>query len=83
MWEDRGADIQISVIDNGIGVPEGMKDRIFDMFTEAKRHGTAGEKSFGLSLSICRQIIEAHDDKIWWKNNPDSGATFAFSLKKD
>ncbi|MES2107832.1 MAG: ATP-binding protein [Bacteroidota bacterium] len=80
--EDRGAGIQISVKDNGIGVPEQMKDKVFNMFTEAKRQGTAGEKSFGLGLSICRQIIEAHEGKLWLENNPKGGATFAFSLKK-
>jgi len=63
-------------------VPEQMKDKVFNMFTEAKRQGTAGEKSFGLGLSICRQIIEAHEGKLWLENNPKGGATFAFSLKK-
>lgn len=80
--EDMGAEVKISVKDDGIGVPDNLKDKVFNMFTEAKRPGTAGEKSFGLGLSICRQIIEAHDGKIWLETNSDGGATFSFSLLK-
>lgn len=81
--EDFGNEVKISVKDNGIGVPDNLKEKIFNMFTEAKRPGTAGEKSFGLGLSICRQIIESHGGKIWMENNPDGGAIFFISLKKE
>ncbi|MEO6633921.1 MAG: HAMP domain-containing sensor histidine kinase, partial [Mucilaginibacter sp.] len=74
--------VQICVTDNGIGIPDDLKDKVFNMFTEAKRAGTAGEKSFGLGLSICRQIIESHDGKIWFENNPGGGTKFCISLRK-
>ncbi|HEY8931171.1 MAG TPA: ATP-binding protein [Mucilaginibacter sp.] len=74
-------EVHICVKDNGIGVPDYLKEKIFNMFTEAKRPGTAGEKSFGLGLSICRQIIESHGGKLWFENNPEGGSTFCFSLK--
>jgi len=74
-------EVHICVKDNGIGVPDYLKDKIFNMFTEAKRPGTAGEKSFGLGLSICRQIIESHGGKLWFENNPEGGSIFCFSLK--
>lgn len=70
----------ISVKDNGIGIPDKMKDQVFNMFTSAQRPGTAGEKSFGLGLSICRQIIEKHNGKIWFDSNDDVGSTFFVSL---
>ncbi|MBD1392226.1 tetratricopeptide repeat-containing sensor histidine kinase [Mucilaginibacter glaciei] len=72
--------IIVSVADNGIGIPDKLKDQVFNMFTSAQRPGTAGEKSFGLGLSICRQIIEKHSGKIWFESCPETGTTFFISL---
>jgi two-component system sensor histidine kinase VicK len=72
--------IEIAVKDNGIGIPDKLKDSVFNMFTEAKRNGTAGEKSFGLGLSICQQIIGMHHGKIWLQSTPDTGTTFYIFL---
>ena len=71
---DKGVEIAIS--DAGIGIPEKLQKEVFNMFTDAKRLGTAGEKSFGLGLSICRQIIEKHNGKIWLQSNIQAGTTF-------
>jgi signal transduction histidine kinase len=70
----------ISVYDKGIGIPDNIKDKIFDMFTEAKRTGTSGEKPFGLGLSISKQIIESHGGRIWFESLPGSGTIFYISL---
>jgi len=72
--------VQIAVKDNGIGVPDKDKEKIFEMFTSAKRHGTSGEQPFGLGLSICKQIIEGHNGKIWIEDNPKGGSIFTFEL---
>ena len=74
--------IQISVADHGIGIPDDMKDKVFNMFTDAKRAGTIGEKSFGLGLSICKQIIEKHHGKIWFESKSEKGTTFYVKLPK-
>lgn len=74
--------IQISVADHGIGIPDEMKDKVFNMFTDAKRAGTIGEKSFGLGLSICKQIIEKHHGKIWFESKSGKGTTFYIKLPK-
>lgn len=66
----------IIVEDKGIGIPDDIKPRIFDMFTEAKRKGTAGELPYGLGLSICKQIVEAHDGNIWLESEPGVGTRF-------
>jgi len=79
---DMKTDIQLSVHDQGIGIPEDIKNKVFNMFTDAKRPGTLGEKSFGLGLSICRQIIEKHHGKIWFDSNPQQGTTFYIRLSK-
>lgn len=79
---ENGGDIRISVNDHGIGIPDEIKNEVFQMFTEAKRPGTAGEKSFGLGLSISKQIIESHNGEIWFESNPTNGTTFYVRLKK-
>jgi two-component system sensor histidine kinase VicK len=74
--------IQIAIADRGIGIPDSLKNKVFNMFTDAKRPGTIGEKSFGLGLSICKQIIESHGGKIWFESAPWRGTTFYITLPK-
>jgi signal transduction histidine kinase len=68
--------ILISVQDRGIGIPSNMQDRVFDLFTDAKRKGTAGEPSHGLGLAVSKQIVEAHGGKIWLDSEPGRGTAF-------
>ncbi len=79
---DEANEVKIAVTDQGIGIPDHLKNQIFNMFTDAKRPGTNGEKSFGLGLSICKQIIEKHQGKIWFESNLDKGTTFYIRLQK-
>ncbi|WP_234734931.1 tetratricopeptide repeat-containing sensor histidine kinase [Tellurirhabdus bombi] len=72
--------IQVAVEDHGIGIPNELKEKVFDMFTEAKRPGTAGEQPFGLGLAISKQIVEAHQGKLWFESSPVTGTTFYVEL---
>jgi signal transduction histidine kinase len=72
--------ILISVKDEGMGISPGKQSEIFDIFSTARRPGTAGEKSFGLGLSICKQIVEAHNGKIWVKSDLGKGTVFYVEL---
>lgn len=72
--------VLISVSDYGIGIPQADRDIIFDKFTKARRKGTAGEKSTGLGMSIVKQIVEAHNGKIWLESEVGSGTTFYIEL---
>lgn len=78
----RDLNVTISIKDHGIGIPDELKDKVFLMFTDAKRPGTIGEKSFGLGLSICKQIVEKHNGKIWFESAPKKGTTFFIRLPK-
>jgi len=68
-------DVIVSVRDNGLGINEAMKEKLFKPFV------TAREEGLGIGLAICRSIIEDHQGKIWAENIPDGGAEFSFSLK--
>jgi signal transduction histidine kinase len=70
----------ISVHDNGIGIPSAFREKIFNMEEEIKRSGTGGEKSFGLGLSISKQIMDAHNGKIWYESVQGKETTFYLQL---
>lgn len=71
--------IIISVIDNGIGIPENEFLYIFEPFNQSSRTKTKAGGT-GLGLSICREIILLHNGKIWAENNKGKGASFNFTL---
>ena len=79
MEEGKGL-VKIEVDDEGIGIPAEIEDKIFEMFTDAKRHGTAGEQPFGLGLAISKQIVEAHGGKIWFERKAVKGTVFIVEL---
>lgn len=70
----------VMVKDQGIGIPKENHELIFDMFTNAKRKETAGEKSFGMGLSICKQIVEQYEGSISLESEPGSGSSFYVRL---
>lgn len=72
--------VLITIEDHGIGIPTEMHDKIFDMFTEAKRPGTAGEQPFGMGLAISKQIVEAHGGQIWFESKQNNGTFFYVEL---
>jgi signal transduction histidine kinase len=78
--ERKGHRLVIGVADSGIGIPEEMQEKVFDVFTQAKRTGTGGEKPFGLGLSISRQIVEAHGGNLWLESKVGVGTTFYVAL---
>jgi len=65
--------VQVSVRDNGVGLPEPSVD-VFAPFFSTKAHG------LGMGLSISRSIIEAHHGRVRATRNDGGGSTFSFSL---
>jgi two-component system, NtrC family, sensor histidine kinase KinB len=70
--------LHIFVQDNGPGIPDEERERIFDKYTRLGSDDTP--KGFGLGLHYCRLAIEAHGGRIWVEPIPDSGAQFNFTL---
>ena len=76
----RGGRAEITVRDNGIGIPPEDRPHVFDRFFTADRAHTAG-KGTGLGLSICKRIMEMHDETIDLLDTED-GTAFRFTLKR-
>ena len=72
--------VEIAIKDNGIGIPDKLKDKIFEISGKAKRNGTAGEHSFGLGLVISKQIVQAHRGRLWFESEDKRGTTFFVEL---
>ena len=70
--------VQVSVQDNGPGIPPVEQERIFDKFyTLGKGQEVAG---LGLGLYIARQFIVLHGGRIWVESQPGEGSTFRFTI---
>ena len=71
---------QISVKDNGPGIPEEMKPHIFQMFYTGKTTVADSHRSLGLGLALCHSIIEAHDGTLILTDHDPHGCNFTFTL---
>ena len=76
----RGTEAILSVADDGPGVPAEDRERVFDMFFVGDNPASAGRKSLGLGLALCRTIVNAHGGRIWVEDNSPHGAVFSFTL---
>lgn len=72
--------VVIEVRDNGIGIPEKMIPGLFDIFSDARRRGTAGEQSYGLGLSICKKIVQDHGGTLTVTSTEGKGSVFIITL---
>jgi signal transduction histidine kinase len=69
----------VSVQDNGVGIPDGELEAVFDKFIQSSKTNT-GAGGTGLGLSICDEIISCHGGEIWCTNSSEGGAIFTFTL---
>jgi len=72
--------VEISVSDNGKGIPEEDHKYIFDKFYQSKHQNTIKPQGSGLGLAITKQIVEKHHGKIWAKKNVKNGAILVFTI---
>jgi len=71
---------RISVRDEGPGIPQKDRDRLFGEFQKLSAKPTGDEKSTGLGLAIVRKIVEAHGGTVEVSSNRGQGATFSFII---
>ena len=75
-----GAQAWLSVEDDGPGIADSEKPRVFDMFYSAGDRSSHGARSTGLGLYLCRAIINAHGSEIRLRDNVPHGSVFSFEL---
>jgi len=74
--------IVVTVFDNGPGVPDAVRERIFERFYQADL-SRSGDDGTGLGLAICKHIVEAHGGRIWAEGNSQGiGGQFVFTVLK-
>ncbi|ETX07632.1 ATP-binding protein [Candidatus Entotheonella palauensis] len=71
--------VTVAFHDQGPGIPPEEIESIFDTFVQSSKTKT-GAGGTGLGLSICREIVTAHQGRLWAENNPDGGAVFYVEL---
>jgi PAS domain S-box-containing protein len=77
--EDEPGHIVVHVCDNGVGIPEQDRTRVFNVFTRGSSATTF--TGTGIGLSICQRVVERHGGRIWIDQPPPTGGTrIAFSL---
>ncbi len=72
--------VSIQVADNGPGIPNRQKKKVFDMFYAGSTKVADCRRSLGLGLSLCKSIVEAHGGEIRLFDNDPSGCVFTFTL---
>ena len=71
---NRGDFVQVSILDNGVGLSREHFEQVFEAFFTSKPEG------IGMGLSICRSIVDAHGGRIWAAQNSPAGSAFSFTL---
>jgi NtrC-family two-component system sensor histidine kinase KinB len=71
--------VRVEISDQGPGIPEEYKRRLFDRYVQIQGRRGA-RRGTGLGLTFCRLVVEAHNGLIWIEDNPIGGSIFAFTL---
>lgn len=78
--KQSGGTVVISVADNGPGIPDDEKDKVFQMFYTGSHPVADSRRSLGLGLSLCKSIVLSHGGEITVSDNRPSGSVFTFTL---
>jgi signal transduction histidine kinase len=76
----NGGTVMVRVTDDGPGIPEADLDRLFEPFFRVDRSRSKKTGGYGLGLSICKRIMEAHGGRIAADNNAGRGAAFTLTF---
>jgi PAS domain S-box-containing protein len=78
--EADNAHARFAVSDEGLGIPLGEQERVFEKFYRLDPDHRRGIGGSGLGLYICRELVRSMNGRIWLDSDPGKGATFTFEL---
>jgi len=76
MAREKGTEVQIQVSDNGRGIPDAMKEQIFEPFGNIP----SGREGAGLGTAIAKSVVEAHGGRLTFASEESKGTTFTIRL---
>jgi signal transduction histidine kinase len=76
----RDGFVEISVVDNGVGIPADEQEAVFDKFYQVGRRQAGGQEGTGLGLAITRQLVHEHGGRMALKSDVGKGSRFTFTL---
>jgi len=74
-----GDEVEITVADTGVGIPEQDRERIFESFQQGERSQGVSEGT-GLGLTLTRRIVQLHGGRLWLSSDVGRGSTFGFTM---
>lgn len=80
--KDVGVKLQVSISDQGIGIPKDQQERIFERFYQVDGSTQRHFGGAGLGLAIVKRIIESHNGQIWVESESGQGSVFCFTIPK-
>ena len=79
---EEGGNVLVSVADEGPGIPEDQKPRVFDLFWSGNNLTGDSRRGLGLGLALCQSIMKAHSGTIAVRDNTPRGAVFELTFPK-
>ncbi|RLD57827.1 MAG: hypothetical protein DRI97_04465, partial [Bacteroidetes bacterium] len=74
-------EVIISIRDTGIGIPDGILNKLLDSKSHVSTNGTRGEKGSGLGLKICQEIVQSNNGWMRIESSSGEGTTISFGIK--
>lgn len=81
--EKTGSFISVSIADNGDGIPDDIKPRVFEMFYTGGNKIADSRRSLGLGLPLCKSIVNAHGGELTLADNEPHGCIFTFTVPSE
>ncbi|HEY6105997.1 MAG TPA: ATP-binding protein, partial [Anaeromyxobacteraceae bacterium] len=75
-----GSEVQVSVRDQGLGIPRDKQARIFERYYRAHAGTAEDYGGIGVGLDMSREIVSRHGGRMWFESEPGAGSAFSFTL---